>query len=73
MPLRFFIRTSKVFMRLNVLFKGFQLQKVVTLIFHEAFVPDFMVPVNFKNYKTPADERATAGDSLHVTQKFSLN
>ena len=41
--------------------------------FHETFAPDSMVPLNGKNYKITPDERVTAGDSLHVRQKLSLN
>ena len=42
MPLSFIIRASKILMRLNAFFEGFQWQNVLTmyvLIFHETFVP----------------------------------
>ena len=37
------------------------------------FVLDYIVPVNGKNYTITPDERTTAGESLHIRQKFSLN
>ena len=43
------------------------------LISHETFVLDSMVPVKGKNYKITPDEWATAGESVHGRQKFSLN
>ena len=64
-------------MRLNIFlfFWSFPAAKrsYCVLIFHETFLPDFMVPANGKNYKITSDVKATAGESLHFRQKFSLN
>ena len=64
MPLRFFIRTSKVLIRLNVFFlfflEGVQPQNVLIVFLFLTFVPDSMVPINGKKYIITPDERPTA-------------
>ena len=65
-------------MRLNAFFCCFlwfpaAKRSYCVLDFQETFVHDSMVPVNGQKLQITPDERATAGDSLHVRQKFSVS
>ena len=61
---------------MSVFFEGFQPKNVlIVLLFSmkHSYLLDALVPATGKNHKITPDERATAGESLHVRQIFSLN